>query len=247
MNLGLDDRTAIVGGASAGIGVAIAKALRDEGANVVMFSNEPDELARRAEEVGGIAVAGDQRVDADLERLVGVTVETFGAIDVVVLNGGGPEAVSAVAVNDNDIHEGLSLMLLPVVRLTRMCLPHLSESPLGRILAIVSTSVFEPIDDLALSNMFRPAVLGWLKTLAREVGSSGITVNAIAPGRIATRTFQEFYKDRSMEEDLGAIPLGRFGEPSEVGDLVCFLASERAAYLSGTVIPIDGGLTRSLT
>lgn len=247
MNLGLDDRTAIVGGASSGIGLAIAKALRDEGANVVMFSNEPDELARRAEEVGGIAVAGDQRVDADLERLVGVTVETFGAIDVVVLNGGGPEAVSAVAMNDNDIHEGLSLMLLPVVRLTRMCLPLLTESPLGRILAIVSTSVFEPIDDLALSNMFRPAVLGWLKTLAREVGSSGITVNAIAPGRIATRTFQEFYKDRSMEEDLGAIPLGRFGEPSEVGDLVCFLASERAAYLSGTVIPIDGGLTRSLT
>jgi len=246
MNLGLRDRTAIIGGASAGIGLAIAGALRGEGANVVMFSNEPDELARRAEELGGVAVAGDQRVDADLQRLVAVTIDTFGAIDVVVLNGGGPEAVAAIDVDDDAIRDGVSLMLLPVVRLTRLCLPRLRESGHGRIMAIVSTSVFEPIEDLALSNTFRPAVLGWLKTLAREVGPSGVTVNAIAPGRIATRTFAEFYLERSMDEDLAGIPLGRFGDPREVGDLVCFLASERAAYVTGTVIPIDGGMTRSL-
>lgn len=244
MDLGLGGRTAIVGGASAGIGLGIAQALHREGVNLVMFSNEADKLERVAAHLGAAWVAGDQRHEADLERLVATAVRQFGTIDILVLNGGGPDAALATNVDDDALRDGAELILLPVIRLTRQCLVYLRENARGRVIAIVSTSVLEPIEDLALSNTFRPAVVGWLKTLAREVGSSGMTVNAIAPGRIKTRTFVEFYEQRSMEADLAEIPVGRFGEPGEVGDLVCFLASDRAAYLTGTVIPIDGGLTK---
>jgi 3-oxoacyl-[acyl-carrier protein] reductase len=246
LNLGLQERTAIVGGASAGIGLAIAEALRREAANVVMFSNEPEELEGHARRIGGVAVAGDQRVQTDLKRLVRVAVDTFGGLDIVILNGGGPGDGPATEMDDDATRDGFDLLLLPVVRLTRVALPHLNASSQGRIVAVVSTSVLEPIDGLAQSNAFRPAVLGWLKTLAREVGRSGLTVNAVAPGRIATRTFEEFYRHRSPDEDLSAIPLGRFGDPRDVGDLVCFLASERAGYISGALIPIDGAMTRSM-
>jgi 3-oxoacyl-[acyl-carrier protein] reductase len=246
LNFGLAGQTAIVGGASAGLGLAIAESLRQEDANVVMFSNEPDELKVHASRMGGVAVAGDQRVEADLRRLVEVTVDTFGRADILILNGGGPSDGPAVEMDEKAVQAGLVLMLLPVIRLTRLALPYLRQSPQGRIVAVTSTSVLEPIDNLAQSNTFRPAILGWLKTLAREVGQSDVTVNAIAPGRIATRTLEEFYRDRPIDEDLAGIPLGRFGEPREVGDLVCFLASERAAYISGALIPIDGGMTHSL-
>ena len=132
------------------------------------------------------------------------------------------------------------------MRLTNLCLPHLRESGHGRIVNITSSSVREPIDNLSLSNSVRPGVIGWAKTLAREVGPDGITVNSIAPGRIETERLAEVYVNRSPEEDLATIPLRRFGQPAEVGDVVCFLASDRASYVTGTVIAVDGGLTRSL-
>jgi 3-oxoacyl-[acyl-carrier protein] reductase len=116
----------------------------------------------------------------------------------------------------------------------------LRESGHGRIVNITSSSVREPIDNLALSNAVRPGVIGWAKTLAREVGADGITVNSIAPGRIETERLAE------VDVDLTTIPLGRVGQPAEVGDVVCFLASDRASYVTGTVIAVDGGLTRSL-
>lgn len=247
MNLGLRNRTAIVGGGSAGIGLGIAQTLRAEGANVVLFSNELEELERQASELDALAVPGDQRVPEDLERVVGDAVAAFGGLDVLVLNGGGPDTLPATDVDYDTAKDAMDLMLQPVIHLTRLALPYLRDSELGRVIAVVSTSVFEPIDNLALSNMVRPAIVGWLMTLAREVGGSGVTVNAVAPGRIATRTFAEFYETRSMDEDLREIPLGRFGDPREVGDVVCFLASARAAYVSGVVMRVDGGLTRTLT
>jgi 3-oxoacyl-[acyl-carrier protein] reductase len=132
------------------------------------------------------------------------------------------------------------------VRLTGLCLPYLERSDAGRIVNVTSSTVREPVDNLALSNAVRPGVVGWAKTLAREVGPKGITVNSIAPGRIDTERLREVYPEGPTDADLAAIPLGRLGTPREIGDLVGFLCSDRAAYVTGTVITVDGGLTRGL-
>ena len=137
-------------------------------------------------------------------------------------------------------------MLLSVIRLTTLCLPHLERSGHGRVINITSSSVREPIDGLALSNTVRPGVVGWAKTLAREVGPLGITINSIAPGRIDTARIREVYPEGPSEADLATIPLRRLGLTREVGDVVCFLASDRASYITGAVVPVDGGLTRGL-
>ena len=140
----------------------------------------------------------------------------------------------------------MRLLLLSVVRLTGLCLPFLRQSPSGRIVNVTSSSVREPIENLALSNAVRPGVVGWAKTLARELGPDGITVNCIAPGRIDTERIREVYPDGPSEADLATIPLRRLGTTREVGDVVAFLCSERAAYVSGTVLLVDGALTRGL-
>jgi 3-oxoacyl-[acyl-carrier protein] reductase len=137
-------------------------------------------------------------------------------------------------------------MLVSAVRLTALCLPHLERSPAGRIVNVTSSTVREPIDGLALSNAIRPGVIGWAKTLARELGPKSITVNSIAPGRIDTERLREVYPDGPTEADLRSIPLGRLGTPREIGDLVAFLCSDRAGYVTGTLITVDGGLTRGL-
>lgn len=246
MDLGLKGRTAIVCGASAGMGLAIAEALAHEGANVAMFARRREVLEREADRLGALAVRGDLRDPAHLERLVSRTLAAFGGIDVLVNNGGGPPRTRAVELDAVAIEEAVELLLVSAVRLTNLCLPHLEASGRGRVITITSSSVREPIDNLALSNAVRPGVIGWSKTLAREVGASGITVNAIAPGRIDTERLAEVYPNGPTEADLAAIPLRRFGRPEEIGDVVCFLASDRAAYVTGAVIPVDGGLTRGL-
>ena len=247
MDLGLTGRTAIVCGASSGMGLAIAEALAAEGANVAMFARRREVLEREAERLGALAVRGDLTVGADLQRLVERTVDAFGGVDVLVNNGGGPPRGAAAGLSDDAVEGAVELLLLPVIRLTSLCLPYLGRSGHGRVITITSTSVKQPIENLVLSNAIRPGVVGWSKTLAREVGASGITVNAIAPGRIDTDRLREIYDGRSTpEQDLAEIPLGRFGEPREVAEVVCFLASDRAAYVSGAVIPVDGGLTRGL-
>ncbi|HET7855366.1 MAG TPA: SDR family oxidoreductase [Gaiellaceae bacterium] len=246
MNLGLKGRTAIVCGASSGMGLATAEALADEGANVAMFARRRDLLQREADRIGALAVRGDLTNPPDLERLVQRTVEAFGGIDILVNNGGGPPRTSAESIDDDALEDAVELLLLSAVRLTNLCLRELRRSGRGRIINIASSSVREPIDNLALSNSVRPGVIGWAKTLAREVGPDGITVNSIAPGRIDTARLAEVYADRSRADDLAVIPLRRFGRPREVADVVTFLASDQAAYVTGTVIAVDGGLTRSL-
>ena len=246
MELGLRNRTAIVCGASAGIGLGCAEALADEGANVVMFARRREQLEREADRLGALAVRGDVTNVADLQRLVELTIDAFGGIDVLVNNSGGPPRTSAVELTDDSVEEAVELLLLSVVRLTGLCLPYLGKSGRGRVINITSSSVKEPIENLALSNSVRPGVIGWAKSLAREVGPQGITVNSIAPGRIDTERVREVYPNGPTEEDLRTIPARRLGSPREVGDVVCFLASDRAAYVNGAVIAVDGGLTRSL-
>ena len=246
MELGLEGRTAIVCGASSGMGLATAEALAREGANVAMFARRRDVLDREAERLGALGVRGDVTNPADLKRLVDRTVEAFGGIDILVNNSGGPPRGPALGLDDEDVERAVELLLLSVVRLTRLCLPQLERSGRGRIINIESSSVREPVDNLALSNAIRPGVIGWAKTMARELGPRKITVNSIAPGRIDTPRLQEVYAERSRAGDLEQIPLRRFGQPQEVADVICFLASDRGSYVTGAVIPVDGGLTRSL-
>ena len=246
MELGLRGRTAIVCGASQGMGLATAEALSAEGANVTMFARRRDVLEREAERLGALAVRGDLTTPKHLNELVAKTIEAFGGIDVLVLNGGGPPRTSAADTTDEGVEAAVELLLLSSIRLVRLCLPHLRESGRGRIVAITSSSVKEPIPNLALSNAIRPGLVGWLRTLGREVGGDGITVNVIAPGRIDTERLKEVYPDGPQPSDLEAIALRRLGEPREVGDVICFLASDRAGYVTGAVVPVDGGLTRGL-
>jgi 3-oxoacyl-[acyl-carrier protein] reductase len=248
VNLGLEGRTAIVCGASSGMGLAIAEALVEEGANVAMFARRRDVLEREAERLGALSVRGDLTVPADLDKLVERTVKAFGGVDVLVNNGGGPPPGPAAGVDATALENAVELLLLPAVRLTNLCLPYLERSGRGRIVNIESSSVREPIDGLALSNAVRPGVIGWAKTLAREVGPKAITVNTVAPGRIDTDRLAQLYSaDGAARETAQAqIPLRRFGTPAEIARVVCFLASDQASYVTGAVVPVDGGLTRSL-
>ena len=247
MDLGLRGRTAIVGGASSGLGLAAAEALATEGANVAMFARRRDELELQANRLGALAVRGDVTNAADLERLVERTVQAFGGIDVLVWNAGGPPAGNATTITDEGLEAAFELILLPAVRLVRLALPWLAKSDAGRIVFITSGAIKEPTSHLALSNILRPGIAGFAKTLSRELGAEGITVNCVAPGRIDTPRMTELYGDAGPpSEEIESIPLGRLGTPKEFGDVVCFLASDRAAYVTGTTLAVDGGASRSL-
>jgi len=246
VDLGLKGRTAIVCGASSGLGLATAEALAAEGANVTMFARRREVLEREADRIGALAVRGNVTNPRDLAAVVERTVEAFGTVDILVWNSGGPPPGPATGMTPESIEEAVDLLLLPAVRLVELCLPHLVQSAGGRILIFTSSAVKEPTEHLALSNTVRPGVTGWAKSLARELGPQGITVNCVAPGRIDTARLAQIYPDGPLEADLKAIPLGRWGTPQEFGDVACFLASERARYLTGTTVVVDGGLLRGL-
>ncbi len=247
MDLGLTGRTAIVCGASSGLGLAVAEALAEEGANVVMLARRRDVLEREAERIGAMAVVGDVREPADIERVVRTAVDTFGGLDIIVPNGGGPPPARADEIDADQVQAAVELLLLPVVRLVTSALPHLLESDQGRIVLVSSLAVREPTAHLVLTNAVRPGVVGYMKSLANELGPNGITVNSVAPGRISTPRLSELYGEGGPPADeVAKIPARRLGEPRELGDLVAFLCSKQASYVSGTHIPVDGGLYRGL-
>ena len=246
MDLGLKGRTAIVCGASSGLGLATAEALAAEGANVTRFARRRDLLEREADRIGALAVRGDVRNPRHLSSAVDQTVAAFGGIDILVWNSGGPPPGPAAEVTAAAVEEAVELLLVPAVRLVELCLPHLEQSAAGRILFFTSIAVKEPVDNLALSNAVRPGLTGWAKSLSRDLGPRGITVNCVAPGRIETARLAELYPEGPSEADMKAIPVGRWGTPQEFGDVACFLASDRARYVTGTTVLVDGGLSRGL-
>ncbi len=249
MNLGLENRVALVMGASRGIGRAIAAALADEGARVAIASRSEEKLAGAAAEIGGAATpfAADA---ADLDRLAELPGEVeaqLGAIEILVLNTGGPPFGGALDHELSDWESAYrSLVLAPRV-LAGAVVPGMRERGWGRIVNVGSSSTREPIPGLNLSNAHRMAAVGFLETLSREVAADGITVNTVATGRFATERLADAAGSLDAAEQAATqeVPAGRLGKPEEYGDLVAFLCSDRAAYITGAVIPIDGGLLRS--
>jgi 3-oxoacyl-[acyl-carrier protein] reductase len=246
MDLGLKGRTAVVLGASAGLGLASAEALAAEGANVLLFARTQESVAREAARIGGTGLAGDVRSEADVQRAVESAVERYGGLDIVVANGGGPPTGKASEITRAQVADAVELLLLPMVTLVQAALPHLRRSGQGRIVLIASTSVREPIPAIPLSNAVRPGVVGYMKSLSKELAPDGITVNTVAPGRMATARMLQLSGGQEPPPEAAAdIPAGRFGQPRELGDVVAFLCSAKASYVNGTLIPIDGGLMKS--
>lgn len=250
MDLGIDGKVALVLGSSSGIGRGIAGSLAAEGARVALVSRSAEGVERAAEEIEG-ETATFVADTTDLDRMTHLVDEVdaeLGGIDILVLNTGGPPPGGSL---DNSPEEWeaayRSLVLAPRLLVERV-LPGMRERGWGRIVSVSSSSIREPIPHLALSNSNRMATLGFLNTLAREVAADGITVNTIATGRFATDRIAKMFGGSIEEAEKVAsadVPAGRLGTPEEYGDLVAFVCSRRAAYLTGAVIPLDGGLTRS--
>lgn len=259
MDLGLSGRVALVTAASRGLGLASARALAADGASLLICARGPlrlDEAAREIRAASKGAQVETMTLDVSspdaATQLVGHVREKFGRLDVLVNNAGGPPPGNFSSVSDADWEKTVQMTLMSVVRLVREALPLLQASGQGRIVNILSTSVKQPIDGLILSNALRAAVVGMAKTLSKEVGSSGITVNNVLPGIILTDRQRELRGadaarrgisfEQAIEESSRGLPLGRVGQPEEVGALVAFLASKQAAYITGTSIQIDGGM-----
>lgn len=263
MNLGLQDKVAIVLAASKGLGRASAEALAAEGAWVVIGSRNSQQLEQTARDIHDktgskvLAVPTDVTKPNDLAAIVDATVREFGRVDILVNNAGGPPPGTFEQFGDAQWEAAFQLNLLSNVRMVRLVLPYMRKLQKGRIINIVSTSVKAPIDGLLLSNAIRTGVVGLAKTLSIELAPDNITVNNVCPGRILTdrirqitRIEEKVQQGMSEEEVLREasrdIPLGRIGKPEELAALVAFLASEQAGYITGTTIQVDGGLTRAL-
>ncbi|HEV3310078.1 MAG TPA: SDR family oxidoreductase [Chloroflexota bacterium] len=260
MQLDLEGKVALVTAGSKGMGRAIALALADEGVRVAITARGSQALESTAIEVRNrgaevLAIPGDVSRSEDIETMVNQTVERFGAIDVLLVNAGGPPAKSFVDSSDEDWQQAVELTLLSAVRLIRAALPHLTRSR-GSVVTIESISVKQPVRGLLLSNSIRPATIGLIKTLADELGAQGIRLNNILPGMIMTDRSLDLAdsraratgktRDEIIAETAAGIPLGRYGTPEEIANLAVFLASNASSYITGASILCDGGLYRGL-
>jgi 3-oxoacyl-[acyl-carrier protein] reductase len=262
MDLGLRGKVAIVGGASRGIGFAIARLLAAEGADVAMVARKAEPLAQAVAQVAGqnggraFAVAADIRSAADCERIVASATEHFERLDILVNNDGAPPLGLLSEFGDVAWQRAIEQNLMSVVRLSRHALPHLSAAGAGRIVNIAALSVLQPAPKFGLSVATWAAVIGYAKTLSLEVAAEKITVNTICPGRIATGRLEKVFgsgagapalDDQALAEMARSIPLGRLGTPDEIAGLVAFLASPWGAYITGATFHVDGGRGASLT
>ena len=262
MDLGLNDKAALIGGASRGIGRAVAMALAREGCNVAICARTPDALDATAQDIRQeteaevLAVKCDMASSDDIRRFVQDAVTTFGRLAIVVNNAGGPPMGNFETLSDDYWQHAISQNLMSVVRTTREALPYLKKSGSGRVINVTSVAVKQPIDGLMLSNSARLGVVGLAKTLSRELAAEGITVNNVCPGNIATERLVSLIEQRSKELGItleksvsaeeGRIPMGFLGQPEDVANLILFLASTQARYITGTTIQVDGGSTTAV-
>ncbi len=261
MDMGLRGTVAFVAAASQGLGEAIALELAREGASVAMCARRQDAIEAAAERVRQatgatvLPVVADVTNPGDIEAAIALTVERLGRLDILVTNAGGPPPGEFIKHDDVAWQKAFELNLMSTVRMIHQALPHLQKSGRGRIINLTSTAVKEPIPGLILSNSIRSAVVGLAKTLSQELAPNQITVNTIATGRFDTERIRQLDAGRarslgvsdeeSKKLSLSQIPLGRYGAPEEMGYLVAFLASDKAAYITGTTIQIDGGIVKS--
>jgi 3-oxoacyl-[acyl-carrier protein] reductase len=262
MELGLRGKIAIVGGGSKGLGRACAIGLAKEGTRVAICSRNTESLQQAANEISQdtgsevLPIAGDLSIHADIKSLVSQTVDHFGGLDILVNNSGGPPAASAQDATEEQWEQALQLSLLFFARMSREALPHMRREGGGRIINIFASSVKQPIENLMLSAATRLGALGFAKTLADEVAKDGILVNNVAPGYLETARMMEVVESRAQSVGItqekamaglsSQIPMGRVGRPEELANLVVFLASDAASYITGTTIQVDGGVIRSM-
>lgn len=261
MDLGLEGKVAFVAAASRGLGRAVAEELAAEGASLVICARHAetlDRVGRQIVERSGmpvLPVVADVANAEDVARAVKSGIEKFRRIDILVTNAGGPPAGGFESLSREMWEAATRLTLNSVLELTRAVLPGMKERRWGRILNITSIAVKQPVENLMLSNSLRAAVTGFARSLANEVATDGITVNNILPGYTRTERIEELARAASEKEGIGAaeagskweneIPMRRIGEPREFAALAAFLVSERASYITGTSIPVDGGWIRS--
>ena len=257
MDLGLSGRCAVVCASTGGLGEAIARALAAEGADVVVSGRRGDRAKEIAAELpSALGVEVDLTAPDGPAALVAAAREAFGEVDVLVLNGPGPKPGPAAGVDDAGLDSAADTLLRPQLRLLSLTLPGMRERGWGRVLAVGSSGVAAPLPNLALSNLGRSALAGYLKTLAAEVAPQGVTVNLLLPGRIATDRVAFLDEaaaskagtsvDDVVAKSRATIPAGRYGEPAEFGAAAAFLCSAPASYVTGTALRVDGGLVRSL-
>jgi 3-oxoacyl-[acyl-carrier protein] reductase len=261
MDLGIRGKTALVLGAGGGLGRAIALALAAEGVRVAAASKTRESALQTANEIasrGGKAMP----IDFDLanieefSRQVGAVVGRFGPIDILVNNTGGPPPSGVAGLDAKVWEKYFREMTLSVIALTDQVLPEMRKRRWGRIITSVSSGVIAPIPDLGLSNVLRTPLVAWSKTLANEIGRDGVTANVVLPGRIHTERIEALDARRAaalgktvndiVDESTASIPIGRYGRPEEYADVVAFVASERASYITGSILRIDGGMLKSI-
>jgi 3-oxoacyl-[acyl-carrier protein] reductase len=238
VNLGLKGRVALVCGGTRGIGRAVANILKDEGAEVAINGRDPKTAPFPA----------DVAVPARAEKLVQDVAKKFGRLDILFANAGGPPAAPFKDQPADAWQKAIELNLLSTIHLTRAAVPIMTKAKWGRIICLASVAALQPLPGLILSSTARAGVLGFAKALSDEVAKDGITVNSICPGFINTERIAELSKARPemMKQRLGEIPMGRIGTPEELAAAIAFLASEGASYITGAVLEVDGGFTRSI-
>ena len=260
MDLGLSGKRALVLSSSRGLGLGVAQSLAAEGANVMMTARSGDRLNAAAEAINakrkGRAHAHVADLKDNVEAIHKTAMDALGGIDILVANTGGPPARTALTVQPDEWVPYFEAMVVPVIKLMGLVLPGMRERKWGRILTVASTGVVQPIPNLVISNALRSSIVGWSKTLSGEVAKEGITVNVVLPGRIKTDRTTEIDSAAAKTQgktvadveaaSLATIPMARYGKVQEFADVVCFLASERASYVTGSLVRVDGGAVRSV-